>query len=55
MHNSLDDAKMTMELFEIYKIRKQQDDPLHVDSRYNNTFSYNSIPVIPNPLSKKKH
>lgn len=53
-HTSKQDAQLTMDLFKQYKIVKMKDDPEQVHKRYNNTIDYNDIPVIPNPMKKKK-
>jgi hypothetical protein len=39
-----------MELFEMYKKVKMQDDPENCSLRYNDDKPYPQIPVIPNPI-----
>jgi hypothetical protein len=50
LHTSLEDAKMTMELFEIYKKVKVKDDGNNLQQKFNKIYPYNFIPVVPNPL-----
>jgi hypothetical protein len=50
LHTSLEDAKMTMELFEIYKKVKLTDDGNNLQQKFNRIYPYNFIPVLPNPL-----
>lgn len=53
-HSSFEDALATIQLFEKYKEIKIQDDPNNCDMRFNSMIDYNHIPVIPNPLKRKK-
>lgn len=53
-HTSLQDAQITMDLFNVYKRVKLQDDVGNCESRHNVNVLYNDIPVIPNPFSRKK-
>jgi hypothetical protein len=53
-HSSLEDAKLTMQLFHVYKNVKFQDDPENLSNSFNKHNPYNFIPIIPNPIKRMK-
>lgn len=53
-HSSFQDALATIQLFEKYKEIKMKDDPANCDMRFNSLIDYNHIPVIANPLKRKR-